>query len=299
MSAHTPNSGSNRLEMRVKDLQIELAPDTGGSISRFIAGGIDLFRPATDAAATDPLSMACYPLLPFIGRIGFGRFRFDNRDITLPSHPISAPHALHGIGWLRPWTITSASSSKTKISLTHDGAADWPWRFEATQTYELDETSLTVTMTLTNRATTRMPGGLGLHPFFPDRQTARLKGDLPHIWESSADGLPTGRADVTAVRNFARGRRIAPLTLDHCFSGGRGPLEITWDDHPLTLRLHGREAGHTVIYTPQAFDFFCVEPVTHVPDAVNRRETPDITGLRVLQPDETIRLACRFEVLRL
>lgn len=51
-----------------------------------------------------------------------------------------------------------------------------------------------------------------------------------------------------------------------------------------------------MIYTPQAHDFFCVEPVSHIPDAVNRREPPEMTGLTALPPGETMRLECRFEV---
>jgi aldose 1-epimerase len=299
MTTSAQNLNTARLEIHSKHLEIELDPNAGGSIAGFRAGGRDLLRPAPNAATNDPLNMACYPLLPFVGRIGFGKFRFDTQDITLPPHPIAAPHALHGLGWQRSWSVIEVSTSSAKIALEHDGEADWPWRFSATQNYQLDDASLTVMMTITNRASRPMPAGLGLHPFFPNRQSARLTGELPYVWESSADGLPTNRVEVTAVRNFARGRRIAPMTLDHCFSGGKGPLDISWDDHPLTLRLHGRDADHTVIYTPQAFDFFCVEPVTHTPNAVNRPEPPEITGLRILQPTETLQLTCRFEVLGL
>jgi aldose 1-epimerase len=56
------------------------------------------------------------------------------------------------------------------------------------------------------------------------------------------------------------------------------------------------QRGHTVIYTPQAHDFFCVEPVSHMPNAVNRPEPADITGLRSLAPGEAMALECRFEV---
>ncbi len=151
-------------------------------------------------------------------------------------------------------------------------------------------------MTLANRADTNMPAGLGVHPFFPNRQGATMTGELPMIWESSALGLPTNRVKVLPVHNFASGRPVAPLTLDNCFSGGRGPIDIGWEDTPLGIRIHGREAGHTVVYTPQSYDFFCVEPVTIVPDAFNRHEGPDVTGLHVLAPDEAMSLNVRYEV---
>lgn len=296
-----PASNTDILRLTCGSLEADIAPRAGGSLARFNAGQQALMRPCPDEGSSDPLTMACYPLLPFIGRIGLGQFRFEGRDITLPPHPISPPHALHGIGWQRPWRVVAASASDAIIALSHDNAAEtgWPWSFEARQHFALDAHALTITLKIENKSPDAMPAGLGLHPFFEGRQTARLAGDLPYIWESAPDGLPTHRTDVTAVRNFTRGRRVAPLTLDHCFSGGVGPLHIQWEDRALGLRIHGRDVGHTVIYTPQAHDFFCVEPVSHVPNAVNRPEPAEITGLHILQPGEAMQLTCRFEVVGL
>lgn len=287
------------IELKAGRLRALVAPHAGGSLAQFEASGGALMRAAPDRTSTDPLTMACYPLLPFVGRVAFGHFRFEGRDVTLPPHPISTPHALHGIGWQRQWSVVETSGHAATIALDHDGGTGWPWRFSARQTFTLDETSLTQSLQLTNLDDTNMPAGLGVHPFFPNRQTARMTGELPLIWESSANGLPTNPVAVTAVRNFGHGRRVAPLTLDNCFSGGRGPVDIHWDDATLGIRIHGREAGHTVVYTPQSEEFFCVEPVTIVPNAFNRQEGPDVTGLKVLAPDETMSLTVRYEVLGL
>lgn len=276
-------------------LSADLCPAAGGSLGRFEARGQSMLRRAADLGATDPLEMACYPLIPFASRVANARFRFGGRDVTLKPDVLSAPHALHGLGWRRPWRVIEASSQQAVIGLTHDGE-DWPWAFEARQRFTLDEAALTIAISIENRAETTMPAGLGLHPFFSGRLTAKLTGDLPHIWEANAQALPTHRIDVTAPRNFARGRRIAPLTLDHCFAGGGGPLDIEWENRSLTLRMVRSDTSHTVIYTPQAHDFFCVEPVSHMPNALNRPEPADITGLRSLAPGETMQLSCRFEV---
>lgn len=289
MSDETP-------EMTAGTLRVTVAPHAGGSLASFHAGDHALMRTAPDITSSDPLTMACYPLLPFVGRVAYGRFRFEGRDVTLPPHPISAPHALHGLGWQRRWSLAATGPREVTIALEHDGKEDWPWAFAARQTFALDEKGLNHSLTLTNLSGRNMPCGLGAHPFFPNRQDARMKGELPLIWESSAIGLPTSREPVQAVRNFTNGRRIAPMTLDNCFSGGRGPIDIGWDDSERGIRIHGREAGHTVVYTPQAHDFFCVEPVTIVPDAFNRQEGPDVTGLRVLAPDEAMTLNLRYEV---
>lgn len=276
-------------------LSAVVCPAAGGSLGRFDAKGQSMMRRAADLGTTDPLDMACYPLIPFASRVANARFRFEGRDVTLAPDVLSAPHALHGLGWRRPWDVIEASGEHAVIGFAHEGGG-WPWAFEARQSFTLDETALTISISIENKAETTMPAGLGLHPFFSGRLTAKLTGDLPHIWEANAQCLPTHRIDVTSPRNFSRGRRIAPLTLDHCFAGGTGPLDIEWEDGSLTLRMVRSDTSHTVIYTPQAHDFFCVEPVSHMPNALNRPEPANVTGLRSLAPGEAMQLSCRFEV---
>ena len=285
------------LRLTCGHLQASIAPRVGGCLTSFDANGQAMMRHA-DEQADNPLEMACYPLLPFIGRIAFGHFHFDGHDVTLRAHPISTPHALHGEGWQHPWRVIEHSAAHARLGFTHraNTGNGWPWDFEASETFTLDETSLTITLEIENTSRSSMPAGLGLHPFFEARLEARLTGDLPYIWETAPDTLPTNRAEVTAVRNFKQGRRVAPLTLDHCFSGGTDPLDIEWNDRALGLRIHRGEAPHTVIYTPQDHDFFCVEPVTHIPNAVNRQEPQEVTGLKILSPGERLHLNCRFEV---
>jgi aldose 1-epimerase len=50
-----------------------------------------------------------------------------------------------------------------------------------------------------------------------------------------------------------------------------------------------------VVYVPAGRDFFAVEPVSHMNNAINR---PDIAdhGLRVLLPDERLTAKVRFQV---
>jgi aldose 1-epimerase len=285
---------SSRLRLAHDALVAEVAPLAGGSLARFDAKGQAMMRPC-NMETTDPLAMACYPLVPFPGRIAHARFAFEGREIALTPDPIALPHALHGLGWRRPWRVIEADGTRAMLGFTNDGN-EWPWEFEARETFALGETALTIALEIENRAATAMPAGLGLHPFFPGRTVARLTGDMPSIWEAGLDRLPLQLSPVQAVHNFTRGRRIAPLTLDHCFSGSDGPLDIEWEDGPLKLRIDRRGAAHTMIYTPQEHDFFCVEPVSHAPNAVNRDEPADVTGLQVLQPGETMRLECRFEV---
>ena len=120
-------------------LRMTLAPSVGGAIAAFWSerdgARTDWLRPATPAALAqrNPSGMASYPLLPWCNRIRDGHARFGVREIDVPpGHPASPSgrHPLHGLGWLRSWTVDEATPARVKLSLQVDACAAWPWRFE-------------------------------------------------------------------------------------------------------------------------------------------------------------------------
>ena len=69
--------------------------------------------------------------------------------------------------------------------------------------------------------------------------------------------------------NAARSRSVASEPLDNCFTGWNGEARIPGP------RIHADGIfGNLQVFTPAGADFFCVEPVSHVPDAINRPELP-------------------------
>jgi aldose 1-epimerase len=286
------------------NLEVTLMPEAGGCIARFTAsheGGVQqMLRPLPPGiSAPGPLDMACYPLVPFSGRITNGRFSFAGRMVQLPPDEICAPHAIHGRGWQTVWEVAESDATHARLGFYHDGRDPrwtWPWSFEAEQHFALDETGLSVTMRLTNRAGEAMPAGLGLHPFFEGRATARLTAPLPRVWESDERGIPTGVAPTPERWRFDEPRAMKDVEVDHCFSGGDGRFRIDWTDRPFALRIEATGAPHTIVFAPPGEDFFCAEPVSHAPDAVNRPEPESVTGLVALAPGETLELTCRFGV---
>lgn len=288
-------------------LELTLAPETGGSIARFTVrheeGMQELLRPLPAGTGRPaPLDMACYPLVPFSGRITDAHFYYGGRDIHLPPDEICVPHAIHGRGWRTSWDVAEQGPAFARLRFAHeagDPAWPWPWSFEAEQIFELSEKSLTVTIRLTNRADAPMPGGLGLHPFFEARSKARLKTHLPFVWESGADGIPLGLVSTPEKWRFDEPRPMKDVEVDHCFSGSAGRFAIAWAGRPFAIRMEAEGAPHAIVYAPPGEDFFCAEPVSHAPDAVNRPEAPDVTGLKSLAAGETMTLRCLFAVERL
>src|SRR5689334_14668893 len=105
------------VELAAGALRLRLAPRVGGAIAALHEQHgderLDWLRPATaeDLARGDPFAMGSFPLLPWCNRIRDSRARFAGRDIAIAAtHPArpSGKHALHGLGWLRPWRVAES-----------------------------------------------------------------------------------------------------------------------------------------------------------------------------------------------
>jgi aldose 1-epimerase len=63
--------------------------------------------------------------------------------------------------------------------------------------------------------------------------------------------------------------------------------EILLPEERLRLALTAsRSLRWLHIYSPPGLDFFCIEPVSHMPNAINRSAPPAITGHKLLAPGE-------------
>jgi aldose 1-epimerase len=91
-------------------------------------------------------------------------------------------------------------------------------------------------------------------------------------------------------------RDLGEPRLDNCFRGWNGTARIVFEAEKVALRMEADPLfGHLVVYVPAGRDFFAVEPVSHVNNAVNRPDLAD-HGLRVLGPGERMTATVRFGV---
>lgn len=278
------------LTLRSNDLTLRIAPESGGAIAGWTRGATPLLRTPSPTALRlgDVHGMACFPLLPYANRIGQACFDWQGRTCqlrrTLPGHP----HSLHGVGWQRPWQVEALSHTELRLSLLHDpdgpDAAEWPFAFSAQQRFTLMPDGLRVSLSLTSRHTAPAPAGLGLHPYFPRGSGASLRFAADGVWHNDATVLPQAHVPVPAAWDHTAGCAIGSAALDNCFTGWPGQATIAWAGHGLRIEA-GPPFDHLQVYTPQGADFFCVEPVSHAPDAINRTDQP---GMRIISPGETL-----------
>ncbi len=283
------------ISLSAGDASLVLAPEIGGAIVGWRLGRWHILRqPEPAAMLTGPARrLAAFPLVPFSNRIANGRFTFAGKEHVLARADRSFALPIHGLGWIRPWCLTEVSADAARLRLLHPAsAADlalWPFSFEAELRFELAPDALTVGLRMTNRHDGPAPAGLGLHPYFPRTAAASLRFAATGVWLTDAGQLPTELVPVPPGWDHASGRRIGTVALDHVFAGWDGRAEITLAPGPVTVAIEASAIfRHVVVYTPPGAAYFCVEPVSHMTDAVNRGDSHDDTGLVVLPPGGTL-----------
>lgn len=280
-----------------------LAPDAGGSIARFWTESkgrtIEWMRPASATALERrmPLDMACFPLVPYSGRICDGRFKFGRRDIVLPLNFLPERHSIHGHSWLLPWQVVRSEASLATLEYHHP-ADDWPWTYRTAQDFRLEPSQLTLEMALTNLGPGPMPAGIGPHPYFVRTPKASVTAGIAKMWFDESEIMPTRPIDPPATHNLSKGVRVDAVAMDNCFGGWDRKAAIEWPEWQARLTMTAdAPLDFLVVYTPAKHDFFCVEPVSHAPDAVNNVNAGRTdTGFQILEQGETMRVVIRFTI---
>lgn len=248
-----------------------LYPELGGSLGGWTVAGQNMLR-AADAVAVasgNPLNMSSFPLVPYSNRIGYGRFEWDGQTIELTRNFFPEPHAIHGIGWHCPWTITDHSPNAVTMLLSHAGDDRWPWPFAATQQLKIDDYDLTLVLRVHNLADQPRPLAFGHHPYF-DAAAATLAFSADIVWMTGSDGLPTEPLVPENQFDFRNAGPVEGRNIDHCFAGVSGAARIWWADRPLALEVSSSpQMGAAVVYIPANGDAFCFEPVPHINNALN------------------------------
>ena len=287
--------------------RVEVDAAAGGALASFTFRGIDVLRP-TAAGTRDVRLHACYPLIPYSNRIADARFEFDRRVHELARNFGDHPHAIHGLGWQRPWLIQLRDAASALLALDHDGEGEaaraWPWRLRASQALSLraagdgDGAVLMLKLTIANPGVSAFPFGLGWHPFFVRNATTQLRFRARGVWETDATRLPTVHAVVPPEWQFDPARAPGRASIDNVFTGWEGDATLVDEERRIAVSLRADCAMRfVVLYAPAGKDFLALEPVTQMTDAFNRAARGEHdTGTRVLAPGSAFSCTMEIEV---
>lgn len=282
---------ANVIDLRNADLRLALRPDLGGCIAGFWIGDLPVLWSAEPATLTASRPSGSFPMVPYSGRVGFRHFRWQGRDHTLaPNWPTETPHALHGVGWRRPWEVVASAADQAEIAYEHTPDDHWPFPFRATQRFVLHAGLLEAHLAITNTGTDTQPVGLGWHPYFTKRARSRLHAEVAERWESDpGTQLPTRHVAQPGID-----AEIKHLTFDNCFQGWTGAVRLR--DEKLSMRLTS-SLDYLVVYTPQERGYYCVEPASHVANALQMAD-PHAHGVVALAAGQTHAAWMRLAVER-
>ena len=279
--------------IRAAEYELRLAPDLGGSVARLTHAGRPVLRGAE--APGGPLDCGCFPLVPYCNRIRDGRFGFRGRTVRIAPNMAGDPSPLHGDGWLGRWLVESQSEAEARLFFAHE-PGEWPWAYEARQSFRLSEAGLEAEISCRNLAGEPMPCGLGFHPYFPCDSETRIDTRVEQVWEVDAQVLPTGVAPATG-RYALDDQPACGRGLDNGYGGWGGEMRLIYGDGSAT-RMASPDARFFQIYSPPAGGLLAAEPVSHANAALNEPEERwEELGLRILAPGEAMRLRMELSVL--
>ncbi|NLW97043.1 aldose 1-epimerase [Luteimonas wenzhouensis] len=248
-------------------LEVDIAARAGGRIAQIRCDGVEQLVGHGEHGAEAAIAWGCYPMVPWCGRIREGRFAFQGREYRLPVN--LGDHAIHGVGFLVPWTLHSHGPRHARLELALPQDHRWPFGGTAAQRIEVSGRGLALELSVTAGAQA-MPVAIGWHPWFrkPERMVFEPEAMYPRDSQGIAV-LPPGP--------------VQPGPWDDCFVNRR---EVVLYRGGQCIRL-ASECSDWVVYDAPAFAT-CVEPQTAPPDAFN------LVPGQALQPGET--LAARFSL---
>ena len=278
------------LSLQNDALRVEISPHAGTVTSARTADGRDFLRPLNGPFQVRAAS--CYPLVPLGNRVGGNGFRFDGKDYQLRPNATD-PLYLHGDGWLSDWHVERADPTRADLLLEVRDPDCGVHNYLARQRFSLDGNRLRIGMEVENLGPDPMPFGLGLHPFMPNNG-ARITFAAAAFWTEGAGSLPDHRVPVTGEIDFSAGPVLPDLSLNNAYEGWDGRALVRWPDG-LTLAMQADPLFSTLMVYAPASDrsFFCLEPMSHLPNAMNRADMP---AMHVLQPGQVLSGGVDFTV---
>lgn len=278
------------------NFELDIAPEIGGAISRFEYKDRPVLRPVPQDSI-NVLEMASFPLVPYANRIAKGAFSVGGKQIQLPLNFGTHPHSLHGHGWQGAWQVEAMARECTRLVFEH--AADaWGWAYSAEQVFMLLEDGLKLTLSLTNRDAKPMPYSLGLHPYFPRCAGSKVTAAVNAMWLADETMLPTELSPASTLIDLNAGQKVALAPfVDNTFTGWRGAAVITQPELGFAVDLKASaNAPFLHVFIPQGADYFCVEPTSAMPNAINRPEPAAETGAAMLAPGATATLDMKLTI---
>lgn len=264
-----------------EDLDVAVSAK-GGAITHLSAFGTPLLLPFGGINET----AACFPLVPFGNRIAGNRFSLNGRTYDLMPNT-QDPLVLHGDGWLRDWEITSSQSDSILMQMESKASQSSPYGYLAKQGFHVHETTLSITLSVLNEGSETLPFGIGFHPFLARTKQMSVTMQAKTVWTEGEGHLPDRPETPPSELDFSHGKHLPEGWINNAFQGFNGSAQIVWPELGRSLTLECDPLFDVaMLYAPSTqSDFFCLEPMSHMPNGFHMEE---FGGLTLLSPGEEL-----------
>ncbi|QIG43451.1 aldose 1-epimerase family protein [Nocardioides anomalus] len=236
-------------------------------------------------------------LAPWPNRIRDGQYSFAGRDLQLPLTEPARHNASHGLVRWASFAVLEQADDAVRLGYRVPAQSGYPWTLDVSVRYAVGPDGLTVTTRALNQSGSPAPFAAGHHPYLTagagpcDAWSLTLTAGT-RVLADPERKLPTGTEPVAGTAyDFADGRVIGDLVLDHAFGGWGGSAVLRGPE--AAVELWADEAwGWVMVYTGDdnaegtRRRSVALEPMTAPADAFNSGE-----GLRVLEPGEAFEAA--------
>ena len=240
-------------------------------------------------------------LFPIVGRVP---------DDTITVDGATYPLTQHGFARDLEWDVVEAADSAATLRLrdSAETRARFPFAFELTARYVMDDVGLDTTYEVLNPGDSPMPVSIGSHPAFAwPLEPGVAKTDHVVVFDES-EPAPIRRLDHTLVLPepqptpvvggtlrldpglFAADAivmdQVASRGLRYLAPSGRG-IRMTWDDAVDVFVVWSRPTGA---------DLLCLEPCVGGAAPIDfAGELRDKPGVRIVGPGETLTMGYRVD----
>jgi galactose mutarotase-like enzyme len=239
-------------------------------------------------------------LVPWPGRVGNGRYRWQGVDHQLPlDDEDGLTNAIHGLARWANWTAEAPATDRVVMRHRLHPRPGYPFCLEFMATFALDDSGLRATLSGTNLSGVPAPFAAGCHPYMTVESTLidgwRLTLPAGTVLRTDSQMLPIGREPVAGTEfDFREPRVLGPTQLNTAYtdlvrdSDGLARVVLEAQDGRRLVLWTDRTCPWLVIYSaeslpsPERRRGLAVEPMTCPPDALRSGE-----DLIALQPGET------------
>jgi aldose 1-epimerase len=268
--------------LEVGDWRAQALAVEGAALLSLTWRGRDIVVPVPAGESPNRGLHSAFLMAPWTNRLDGGRIVVGGTEYRMPINRPQEGNALHGFLREQAWTVEAEAADRAEFScvLNHP-----PFHCSARLTVALAAEGLTLTLALTNTGAAPTPMGMGWHPFFTRPPGTRLRFAAATTFSRDARGL----AQAPRPSAGLAGGEAVLVGHDTHFAGWDGLAEIAWPGGPtLVLRATGDWSRNLQIYAPAVAEVLCVEPVSHVPDAVNRPDLAVHGPMQVLAPGQAL-----------